>query len=53
VHPDLPERCAELFSPLLSELGYSVESSRAMRMQRGVHDALQRLDPRARDAAGA
>ena len=53
VHPDLPERCAELFSPLLSELGYSVDSSRAMRIQRGVHDALQRLNPRARDAAGA
>jgi hypothetical protein len=44
VHPDLPERCAELFSPLLAQLGYSVSHDRAHRMQRDVLDVLGRLD---------
>jgi hypothetical protein len=45
VHPDLPERCAELFSPLLAELGYPVTPVRAHRMRREVLDVLGRLDP--------
>jgi hypothetical protein len=45
VHPDLPERCAELFSPLLAELGYPVGRLRARRMERDVLDVLDRLDP--------
>jgi hypothetical protein len=45
VHPDLPERCAELFSPLLAELGYSVSHARAQRMHRDVVDVLGRLEP--------
>jgi hypothetical protein len=44
VHPDLPERCAELFSPLLSELGYPVARLRARKMQRDVIDVLARLN---------
>jgi hypothetical protein len=54
VHPDLPERCAELFSPLLAELGYSTAFPRARRMERDVLDVIARLDPRpATDAANA
>jgi hypothetical protein len=45
VHPDLPERCAELFSPLLAELGYPVARLRARRMERDLLDMLGRLDP--------
>lgn len=44
VHPDLPDRCEELFSPLLTQLGYSVSHDRARRMQRDVIDVLGRLD---------
>lgn len=51
VHPDLPERSAELFSPLLAELGYPVARLRARRMDRDVRDMLGRLEPdRAQDA---
>jgi hypothetical protein len=49
VHPDLPERCEELFGPLLTELGYSVRVPRARRMTRDVAEVLGRLD--APDAA--
>jgi hypothetical protein len=45
VHPDLPERCEELFSPLLAELGYSSSFPRAQRMERDLLDVLGRLDP--------
>jgi hypothetical protein len=45
VHPDLPERCAELFSPLLAELGYPVAQLRARRMERDLLGVLGRLDP--------
>jgi hypothetical protein len=44
VHPDLPERCEELFGPLLTELGYSVTVPRARRMARDLADVLERLD---------
>jgi hypothetical protein len=44
VHPDLPERCAELFSPLLAELGYPVAQLRARRMERDLIGVLGRLD---------
>jgi hypothetical protein len=44
VHPDLPERCEELFGPLLTELGYSVTVPRARRLSRDVADVLDRLD---------
>jgi hypothetical protein len=54
VHPDLPERCADLFTPLLAELGYSTAFPRARRMERDVLDVIARLDPRpATDAANA
>lgn len=52
VHPDLPERCADLFSPLLAELGYSVDRPRARRMERDVAAVLGRLDAPAPAAGG-
>jgi hypothetical protein len=51
VHPDLPERCDELFAPLLTELGYPVTPSRARAMHRELVDVLARLDPGARPDA--
>jgi hypothetical protein len=44
IHPDLPELCAELFSPLLGELGYSVAVPRARRLGRDLVGVLGQLD---------
>jgi hypothetical protein len=44
IHPELPERCAELFSPLLEQLGYSVSQPRSHRLRRDMADVLAALD---------
>jgi len=44
VHPDLPEQCADLFSPLLAQFGYPVFEPRARGLDRQLADVLGRLD---------
>jgi hypothetical protein len=44
IHPELPERCEELFGPLLTELGYTVAVPRARQLRRDMVEVLGHLD---------
>jgi hypothetical protein len=53
IHPELPDRCEELFGPLLTEFGYSVRPVRSRHMADQITGVLDKLESAARTPEAA